>query len=294
MISLEMRHSRELERGGFKEKIFLERVGESDFFTPNIQSQPVLIFNPDQQKRLIDVIRGEFAQSKTVWIASAFYSPGITNLLMADLENFLKQDGSLRILLSTMGNIVRPEYFDHLKTFLPDSDLRVFHPPDIPFDQNPPAFHVKTFLFRHASGSGSILIGSSNFTEAGFTRNVEWNYFSSGEVNLPFEGVSPFESAAEQFELYWNTSAVEVSQNFLEAYRKRFQISEMDRRLISPGSAGLFEKQKGYGDRSVKPVSPNAAQKEALDNLARMRRHGISKAAVIAATGRWKNISGGF
>ena len=291
---LEMRHSRELERGGFNEKIFLERVGESDFFAPDIQSHPVLIFNPNQQKRLIDVIRGEFAQSKTVWIASAFYSPGITNLLMADLENFLHQNGSLRILLSTMGNIVRPEYFTHLKTFLPDSDLRVFHPPDIPFDQNPPAFHVKTFLFRHASGSGSILIGSSNFTEAGFTRNVEWNYFSSGEVNLPFEGVSPFESAAEQFELYWNTSAVEVSQNFLEGYRKRFQISETDRRHISPGSAGLFEKQKGYGDRSVKPVSPNAAQKEVLANLARMRSHGITKAAVIAATGVGKTFLAAF
>ena len=291
---LKMRHSRELERGGFNEKIFLERVGESDYFTPNIQSHPVLIINPNQQKRLIDVIRGEFAQSKTVWIASAFYSPGITNLLMADLENFLKQDGSLRILLSTMGNIVRPEYFAHLKTFLPDSDLKVFHPSGIPFDQNPPAFHVKTFLFRHAGGSGSILIGSSNFTEAGFTRNVEWNYFSSGEVNLPFEGVSPFESAAEQFELYWNTSAVEVSQNFLEGYQKRFQISETDRRHITPGSAGLFEKQKAYGDRPVKIVSPNEAQKEALDNLARMRGHGITKAAVIAATGVGKTFLAAF
>jgi len=292
---LEMRQSREHERGGFNEKIFLERVGESDFFSPDVQSHPVMIFNPIQQKRLIDVIRGEFAQSKTVWIASAFYSPGITNLLMADLENFLNQNGSLRILLSTMGNIVRPEYFDHLKTFLPDSGLRVFHPTDIPFDQNPPAFHVKTFLFRHTSGSGSILIGSSNFTEAGFTRNVEWNYFSAGEVNLPFEGVSPFESAAEQFELYWNTSAVEVSQNFLEGYRKRFQFSEMDRRHSQPmPGTGLFENQEGYGVRPVKPVSPNTAQQEVLDSLARMRKQGFTKAVAIAATGVGKTFLAAF
>jgi superfamily II DNA or RNA helicase/predicted house-cleaning noncanonical NTP pyrophosphatase (MazG superfamily)/HKD family nuclease len=289
-----MRHKRALERGDFSEKIFLEHVGECNFFTPDIQSCPTLIFNPIQQKRLIQIIRGEFAQSKTAWIASAFYSPGITNLLMADMENFLQQNGSLRILLSTMGNIVRPEYFAHLKSFLPDSNLRIFHPPDIPFDQNPPAFHVKTFLFLHASGSGSILIGSSNFTEAGFTRNIEWNYFSSGEVNLPFEGLSPFESAVEEFDHFWNTSAVEVTQNFLDGYRKRFQISEMDRRHISPGSAGLFEKQKGYGDRSVKLVSPNEAQKAALDNLARMRGHGITKAAVIAATGVGKTFLAAF
>jgi len=294
-----MRNRRTLERGGFAEKIFLEHVGESDLFTPDIQACPTLIFNPVQQKHLIQIIRGEFAQSKTALIASAFYSPGITNLLMTDMENFLQKNGSLRILLSTMGNIVRPEYFAHLKTFLPDSNLRVFHPPDIPFDQNPPSFHVKTFLFRHTSGSGSILIGSSNFTEAGFTRNIEWNYFSSGEVNLPFEGVSPFESAVVEFDRYWNTSAVEVTQNFLEGYQRRFQFSETDRFQMQrhvPKKSGseLFEKQQGFGGQSVKPIMPNAAQIEALENLARMRSQGITKASAIAATGVGKTFLAAF
>jgi superfamily II DNA or RNA helicase/predicted house-cleaning noncanonical NTP pyrophosphatase (MazG superfamily)/HKD family nuclease len=296
---LAMRHNRALERGGFSEKIFLEHVGKCNFFTPDIQSCPTLIFNPIQQKRLIQVIRGELAQSKTAWIASAFYSPGITNLLMADMDNFLQQNGTLRILLSTMGNIVRPEYFTHLKTFLPDSNLRIFHPPGIPFDQNPPAFHVKTFLFHHASGSGSILIGSSNFTEAGFTRNIEWNYFSSGEVNLPFEGLSPFESAVVEFDRFWNTSAVDVSQNFLDGYQKRFQISETDRfqmqRHVSKGSGTeLFENQKGYGAQTAMPIMPNAAQNEALENLSRMRIQGIPKAVAIAATGVGKTFLAAF
>ena len=294
-----MRHHLALERGGFTEKIFLERVGESDLFTPNIQASPTLIFNPIQQKRLIQVIRGEFAQSKAAWIASAFYSPGITNLLMADLENFLQQNGSLRILLSTMGNMVRPEYFAHLKTFLPDSNLRIFHPPGIPFDQNPPAFHVKTFLFRHASGSGSILIGSSNFTEAGFTRNVEWNYFSSGEINLPFEDISPFELAVEEFDYCWNTSAVEVTQNFLEGNQKRFRSSETDhsqvqRQAFKGYVSGLFENQQSYEAQSFKSVMPNAAQIEALENLARMRSHGITRASAIAATGVGKTFLAAF
>jgi len=296
---LAMRQQLENERGGFKEKIFLERVGEEDCFVPDIQTHPVLIFNPDQQKRLIDIIRGEFARSQSVWIASAFYSPGITNLLMADMENFLRKNGSLRILLSTMGNIVRPEYFTHLKTFLPNSDLKVFHPPEIPFDQDPPAFHVKAFLFRHAGGDGSILIGSSNFTEAGFTRNIEWNYFSPREVNLPFGELSTFESAIEQFDRYWNSSAVEISQVFLEGYRKRFQFSDRaithsSKSASSGYGTGVFEKQNGYGAKPFKPVSPNTAQQQALDTLSTMRKQGISRAAAIAATGIGKTFLAAF
>jgi superfamily II DNA or RNA helicase/predicted house-cleaning noncanonical NTP pyrophosphatase (MazG superfamily)/HKD family nuclease len=296
---LAMRQKRETDRGGFKQKIFLERVGDEHFFSTDIQPHPLLIFNPDQQKRLIDVLRGELAQSESVWIASAFYSPGITNLLMADLENFLKMDGSLRILLSTMGNIVRPEYFTHLKTFLPDSNLKVFHPPEIPFDQDPPSFHAKAFLFRHARGDGSILIGSSNFTEAGFTRNVEWNFFSPGEVNLPFGGISPFESAIEQFERYWNTSSVEISQLFLEGYRKRFQNAEkatspLPKRASFGYGTSVFEKQNGYGTVTARPVPPNTAQKQVLDTLSKMRKLGISRAAAIAATGIGKTYLAAF
>lgn len=296
---LAMRQIRENERGGFKEKIFLEHVGEDNCFRTDIQPHPVLMFNPDQQKRLIDVLRGELAQSESVWIASAFYSPGITNLLMADLENFLKKDGSLRILLSTMGNIVRPEYFTHLKTYLPNSGLKVFHPPEIPFDQDPPAFHAKAFLFRHARGDGSILIGSSNFTEAGFTRNIEWNFFSPGEVNLPFDGISPFESAIEQFERYWNTSAVEISQLFLEGYRKRFQNAEKALTPLPKSTSfgygtNVFEKQNRYGAITPRPVSPNTAQQQVLNTLTQMRKQGLQRAAAIAATGVGKTYLAAF
>ncbi len=34
-----------------------------------------------------------------------------------------------------------------------------------PIDQNPQPFHVKAFLFHRRSGTGSMLIGSSNFTD---------------------------------------------------------------------------------------------------------------------------------
>ncbi|MGD9975722.1 MAG: hypothetical protein AB7S77_21905 [Desulfatirhabdiaceae bacterium] len=43
-----------------------------------------------------------------------------------------------------------------------------------------------------------MLIGSSNFTEAGFMRNIEWNYFTPGEINLAFDNRSAFEQAVTE------------------------------------------------------------------------------------------------
>jgi len=152
---------------------------------------PGLIFNPIEKNRLLDIIRSEFIKSDSVKIASAFYSPGVLNILIASFEQFINKGGRLKILLSTMGNITKPEYLSHLSRNVPGVEVKVFHPQGFSYDQAPPNFHPKIWLFQHQNQMGSMIIGSSNFTEAGFTRNVEWNYYSTGEVNLPFFACKP-------------------------------------------------------------------------------------------------------
>ena len=205
---LTARQDRAKERGGFKNKILLENVGKSSADDVKSYETPVMFFSPYHENQLVDLLNTELSQSESAWIVSAFYTPGITNLLVSSFEQFIESGGTLKILLSTMGNITRPEHFNHLKTFVPGADLKVFHPPELPFDQSPPDFHVKIYLFRRCSGTGTMLIGSSNFTEAGFTRNIEWNYFTPGEINLPFDDVSPFQAALKEFERYWNNASV--------------------------------------------------------------------------------------
>jgi superfamily II DNA or RNA helicase/predicted house-cleaning noncanonical NTP pyrophosphatase (MazG superfamily) len=289
--------SRRLEElGGFEKKLLLESTGSALDGGICFCETPTMVFSPTSKNRLIDLIDAELNRSEAAWIASAFYSPGITNLLVSSFERFMRCGGSLYILLSTMGNIVRPEYFTHLKQFVPGANLKVYHPPGLSFDQNPPHFHVKTYLFRHRAGTGSMLIGSSNFSEAGFTKNIEWNYFSQGEINLPFDGLPPFAAALNEFERCWSDESVEVTDTFIEGYRKRWEpVSafkpSVQWEIIRDEKTEIFDEQRPWGSPGIEP---NDAQKEALDNLASMRAQGLGKAAVIAATGVGKTFLAAF
>lgn len=257
------------------------------------QDTPRLFISPDEERSLLGLIKSELARSAAAWFASAFYSPGVTNLLMADFERFVEKGGTLRILLSTMGNITRPDYFAHMQTFLPGAGLRVFHPPGIPFDEDPPNFHVKAYLFRHEDGAGAMLIGSSNFSEAGFLKNIEWNYFSPGEASRPSENDTPFAVALRAFENYWCDHAVDVTEDFLAAYRRRWQ-----RRQAVPGGTpateGIFDERRPYATLGQVKILPNVPQREALESLSRLRGEGIGKLAVVAATGIGKTYLAAF
>jgi hypothetical protein len=115
---------REQSRGGaFCKGFFLDSVGKSEFGDTYIQKFPALFFNPIQRNRLIDLVKSELAQSVKTWIASAFYTPGVSNLLLSDFNQFIENGGELKILLSTMGNITRPEHFSHLQTYVPKLNL---------------------------------------------------------------------------------------------------------------------------------------------------------------------------
>jgi len=297
---LEKRMQRQRSRGGFEKGIFLESVGgEIESNRDALTKGPGLIFNPIEKNRLLDIIRSEFIKSDSVKIASAFYSPGVLNILIASFEQFINKGGRLKILLSTMGNITKPEYLSHLSRNVPGVEVKVFHPQGFSYDQAPPNFHPKIWLFQHQNQMGSMIIGSSNFTEAGFTRNVEWNYYSTGEVNLPFLPASPFQSGLEMFDHYWQKESVEITDEFLNGYRKRFNAAASPpKNWVQPGH--VFDKVTDWGaddsvDDSVSPnVEANGAQKEAIKNLSDMRSHGIQKAAVIAATGIGKTFLSAF
>jgi len=287
------RDQRKQERGGFSGHIFLENVGgppgaETEFDDPRV------FLSPEQNRQLIELINQEFSRSEAAWIASAFFSPGVTNLFISAFERFLACRGVLKILLSTMGNITPPQYLLHLREQVPGAQVKVFHPPEIPFDQSPPDFHSKVYLFRRRDGSGSMIIGSSNLTQAAFSRNVEWNYFTPGEINLPFSRISAFDILRDEFDRCFTKEAVPVSSDFIAGYQRRWERSFLPSVVEDKKSKdfpGISEPEEtAYGPR----VKPNPAQEEALRNLAEMRSQGVRKAAIIAATGIGKTYLAAF
>jgi superfamily II DNA or RNA helicase/predicted house-cleaning noncanonical NTP pyrophosphatase (MazG superfamily)/HKD family nuclease len=293
---LRVKNERHRDQGGFGQRLFLESVGRR-LDRIGGWDDPMVFFAPGQNQDLIDLVHQEFGRSRSAFIASAFFTPGVINLFLSAFERFLGQGGVLRILLSTMGNVTRPEYLQHLRNQVPGADLKVFHPPGIPFEQTPPEFHVKAFLFERRDGTGSMIIGSSNLTQAAFTRNVEWNYFTSGEINVPFGDNPPFEILRQEFERCFAYEAVPISEDFLEGYRKRW---EKVRSLFGlmpwawqeePQVAEAAERE---GVWQTSEVRPNQAQREALERLADLRRQGVQKAAVVAATGVGKTYLAAF
>ena len=288
---LKERARRLTQGGGFSKGILLQDDRMRSASDLEVNTSPGFIFSPLNADGLLDLIKLELTHSESAWIASAFFSPAILNLLLRDFSMFVEQGKALRVLLSTMGNINRPEHLSHLQNSIPGIQVKVFHPREIPFDQAPPNFHPKIYLFRRFDGQGSLVIGSANFTEAGFRKNIEWSYFSSGEINLPFGELSPFEEALRVFNLYWHEMSVEVTDDFLAAYRKRFRLASPlrfltgARDLDDSTAESLFEPQEGFVTSSKDRIQPNEPQKEALENLERFRTQGVRKAAIIAATG---------
>jgi hypothetical protein len=223
-------------------------------------------------------------------------------ILTHDLNRLIERGGRIHIMLSTMGNFTRPDYIAHLRDAIPGLHLRIYHPPSLPFDQNPSQnLHLKAWLFRHRTGKGAAIIGSSNLTGAGFSGNIEWNYYTSGEINLPrpADGRTLWQTALAEYTALWQTQAVDASDAFIDGYRQRWQA-----RAPWPGDT-LFETVTPYGRTQPKPetpevfqttetitpwsvsrtIVPNAAQAEALQRLQAMRQQQARAAAVIAATG---------
>ena len=59
------------------------------------------------------------------------------------------------------------------------------------------------YLFEKMEGVNSLIIGSSNLTAGGLSRNYEWNYFSNSEINVPLVAeVSAFQRGMDEFERY--------------------------------------------------------------------------------------------
>lgn len=281
---LRVREEKSRSSRGFEREVVRERVHEAAS-NPGREDFPRLLFIPVDHVTLIHLIKALLVQSQRVSIVSAFYTPAITNLLLNDLTLLTERGGVLRILLSTMGNLNRPEHLEHIPRFVPGAQVRIFHPEGVPLEETPPNFHAKAYLFERGPAQGSMIIGSSNFTQGGFLSNVEWNYYSSAEVNLPFDGVhSPFDQALKEFDRLWNEESVELTETFLRAYRQRYR--------PVPESLWIASAQADFTARPK--LRPNAAQRDALERLAALRAEGVKRAAVVAATGLGKTHLAAF
>lgn len=244
------------------------------------------------EKRLLDVIKEELVDADEFYIASAFISPGPLNQLARSFEAFKHNGGKIKILTSIMNNFNHP---DHLKTICEkDMELRVFYPNAENFTtvnefkaSKPPAFHIKCYIFKRKNSNHSIIVGSSNFTNGGMGNNHEWNYLSNYEINLPLldNNSTIFFDGIMEFNRYWNENqSVELCEPFLEFYNEQYHRDRLLRSQINTLTDSV---------NKVRP-EPRPVQVEALKRLENKRLAGVTRTAVIAATGLGKTFLSAF
>ena len=264
-------------------------------------TQPVLFDNQIKEPRLpqlltfnsvtglVDIIKRELEDADALYIASAFYSRSMLNLLLDPFLKFIQRGGELKLLTSIMGNFNNPADLKHLSTQLTDIKVKVFYPLNefgkADFNQAPPPFHVKSFLFTKATGQHALIVGSSNLTESGLSRNHEWNYFSNSEPNLVLKDkLSAFQYALQEYNQYWQQASIPVDDDFIAAYLPRWQKAHELRTKVSHEMAITFNTT----------IEPRPAQIKALSALEDRRAKGINKTTVIAATGLGKTYLAAF
>jgi superfamily II DNA or RNA helicase/HKD family nuclease/predicted house-cleaning noncanonical NTP pyrophosphatase (MazG superfamily)/SOS-response transcriptional repressor LexA len=287
------RIARQAELGGFSRGVFLEcvRTGADNLeFANKLASTPCLLTRSSVPS-LLDVLRRELGNSRHCRIATAFCTRAMLNQLLRPFEAFLQRGGRLQILTSVMNNFNNPDDLVHLRGQLEQSEVRVFYPgtedPPDRFVRPPAPFHLKSFLFEKLDDRHSLIVGSSNLTTGGLQGNEEWNLYSNSEVNLAFnadDARTIYETARVEFDRHWSDESVEITPDFLEAYRPRWERARVARRLVTTQII----------DTTGELLRPRPAQQEALAQLALRRRLGVRKTVVIGATGLGKTHLAAF
>ncbi|MDY7029381.1 MAG: DEAD/DEAH box helicase family protein, partial [Spirochaetota bacterium] len=216
---------------------------------------------------LADVIRTELRSSDTCIIISAFLGAGLHNMLVREIDGAVRSGKQVKILTSTMNRFNSPEVLRSFQDCA--TELRIYGEKD-----SDCAFHVKSYLFLSGSDMDEsvIILGSSNFTQMGLTRNKEWNILLRGDRKVT-------EKALLEFERYWTDESFVPDEDFFTRYgqnRRRYPISAADDAAEA-------------APRRLEPIiRPNSFQEEALSQLQAFREDKIDRALVVAATGSGK------
>jgi superfamily II DNA or RNA helicase len=218
---------------------------------------------------MVDVLRQGLITSDEAAICVSFLRFSGLSLLLKELNTFLEKKGKLKLLTSTYLNVTQPEALESLMK-LQNVELRL--------QDGLTGFHTKFYSFNSQKYSEHCWIGSSNLTKGGIETNIEWNVKHSHPDIL--------QECRNNFNALWNRDDVfPITQQILEVYRNRYKKSKEN--YIFTNASILRENLSDL-------YTPNAAQIEALKELARLRKNGEKRAVVIAATGIGKTFLAAF
>jgi superfamily II DNA or RNA helicase len=160
-----------------------------------------------------------------------------------------------------------PEVFRRLFKLTADSDGRIESYVYNGKTLNQNQYHPKSYYFEH-DNYDTIIVGSSNFTDNALHRNYEWNLRLSSLNNGRI--VSDIRNELNR--------QIQAAEQLTEKWISKY---DQDFREFNPIEERKLHERK---------IAPNFMQREALEELMKLRSRHQTKALLISATGTGKTI----
>lgn len=230
-------------------------------------SASALLVNGHGQPSVGHELRRELASADQVDLLCAFVRWYGVRILEADLEEFVRRGGTLRVITTTYRGATERRALDRL--------VELGATVKISYETRTTRLHAKAWLFRRGTGFSTAYVGSSNLSKSALIDGLEWNVRLSA-----MEQPHLLDTFAATFEEYWGDPAFEDYDPAQEADRRRLDLALQ---LESAGPRDL--------PISSVEVHPYGYQSEVLAELAAERQiHDRWRNLVVMATGTGKTV----
>lgn len=226
-----------------------------------------LVNDKVEGKKILSSIIHELNTCDKFWFSVAFVTTSGIAALLNTLMELEKRGLQGTVLVSQYLNFTQPEA---LKKLLKLKNIKL----KIVTNSN---FHAKGYLFKKGEFY-NLIVGSSNLTASALSSNKEWNL----KISATYES-KIINSALKEFESEFE-NAVNVDEKYLNKYEEIYKKQYENRLENIDQLAHSIENEP----------TPNNMQKDALQNLSKLRAQGKIKALLISATGTGKTYLSAF
>jgi superfamily II DNA or RNA helicase/HKD family nuclease len=264
--------------------LVLERVGAGKDVGPaNLSDHGLLTGREGTESLLVQLKRDLATCDRADWLVS-FIKHTAVKMMQADIEDFLKRGGRLRIVTTAYMGATDPSALEELAGISRAHDSRL----SIRFsrDVESTRLHAKAYIHHRDSGFGSAYIGSANLSRPALTEGLEWT------VRLS-QAASPglWSKIEESFEQWWGDPEF-IEYGLAENHETHAQFRAL---VAQQKSSDARRSGDQLSALTIFDLQPKPFQQAILDRIAVERTElGRTRHLVVAATGTGKTMIAAF
>ena len=264
--------------------LVLERVGAGKDVGPaNLSDHGLLTGREGTESLLVQLKRDLATCDRADWLVS-FIKHTAVKMMQADIEDFLKRGGRLRIVTTAYMGATDPSALEELASISRAHDSRL----SIRFsrDVESTRLHAKAYIHHRDSGFGSAYIGSANLSRPALTEGLEWT------VRLS-QAASPglWSKIEETFEQWWGDPEF-IEYGLAENHETHAQFRAL---VAQQKSSDARRSSEQLSALTIFDLQPKPFQQAILDRIAVERSElGRTRHLVVAATGTGKTMIAAF